>query len=91
VAPRVYRLVLVQKWQVYSRLRKEDMDLPVFDFSILVKATNNFSSINKLGEGGFGPVYKVIHIYIYIAIFDEDCQFFNKNLLFETMISRVRS
>jgi hypothetical protein len=64
VAPRVYRLVLVQKWQVYSRLRKEDMDLPVFDFSILVKATNNFSSINKLGEGGFGPVYKVIHIYI---------------------------
>jgi hypothetical protein len=88
VAPRVYRLVLVEKWQVYSRLRKEDMDLPVFDFSILVKATNNFSSINKLGEGGFGPVYKVI----YIAIFDEDCYFFNKKVIISNyMIYRVRS
>ncbi|GAU21485.1 hypothetical protein TSUD_242080 [Trifolium subterraneum] len=58
LASRVYGLLLFPKWQVYSRLRKEDMDLPVFDFSILVKASNNFSSVNKLGEGGFGPVYK---------------------------------
>jgi len=60
VAPRLYRLAPFQKRQVYSRLIKEDMDLPIFDFSILVKATDNFSSTNKLGEGGFGPVYKVI-------------------------------
>ncbi|KAJ1419370.1 Acyl-CoA dehydrogenase/oxidase, N-terminal and middle domain superfamily [Sesbania bispinosa] len=38
--------------------RKEDMDLPTFDLPIIVKATNNFSSINKLGEGGFGLAYK---------------------------------
>jgi hypothetical protein len=25
----------------------------------LVAATNNFNVHNKLGEGGFGPVYKV--------------------------------
>ncbi|XP_027353878.1 G-type lectin S-receptor-like serine/threonine-protein kinase SD1-1 [Abrus precatorius] len=46
-------------WKQYkNRLRKEDMDLPTFDLSIIANATNNFSSINKVGEGGFGPVYK---------------------------------
>ena len=43
-----------------NELRKEDMDLPTFDLSIISKATDNFSSCNKLGEGGYGPVYKVI-------------------------------
>ncbi|KAL2327757.1 hypothetical protein Fmac_021184 [Flemingia macrophylla] len=42
-----------------SKLRKEDIDLPTFDLSVLVNATENFSTENKLGEGGFGPVYKV--------------------------------
>ncbi|KVI02213.1 Apple-like protein [Cynara cardunculus var. scolymus] len=37
---------------------KDDLELPLIDFSILRKATNNFSDNNKLGEGGFGPVYK---------------------------------
>ncbi|KAM4087345.1 hypothetical protein ACJW30_10G171200 [Castanea mollissima] len=36
----------------------EDMELPVFDFMTIANATCNFSSKNKLGEGGFGPVYK---------------------------------
>ncbi|KAI3753819.1 hypothetical protein L2E82_25883 [Cichorium intybus] len=36
----------------------EDLELPLFSFSTLVTATNNFSLNNKLGEGGFGPVYK---------------------------------
>lgn len=39
--------------------RKEDLELPVFDLTTIAHATNNFSSSNKLGEGGFGPVYKV--------------------------------
>ncbi|KAL4369755.1 hypothetical protein GQ457_05G029780 [Hibiscus cannabinus] len=33
-------------------------DLPFFHFSTIAVATNNFSSDNKLGQGGFGPVYK---------------------------------
>ncbi|KDP36269.1 hypothetical protein JCGZ_09834 [Jatropha curcas] len=37
---------------------KEDMELLIFDFSTIVKATDNFSSNNMLGKGGFGPVYK---------------------------------
>ncbi|KAG5140359.1 hypothetical protein JHK84_034127 [Glycine max] len=38
--------------------RKEDVDLPVFSLSVLANVTENFSTKNKLGEGGFGPVYK---------------------------------
>ncbi|PKA45677.1 Receptor-like serine/threonine-protein kinase SD1-8 [Apostasia shenzhenica] len=34
------------------------MELPIFDMSTIAFATNNFSNENKLGEGGFGPVYK---------------------------------
>ncbi|QHO00621.1 hypothetical protein HN51_035519 [Arachis hypogaea] len=41
-----------------NKQRQVDVDLPIFDFSVLAKATDNFSSNKKLGEGGFGPVYK---------------------------------
>ncbi|KAI8557704.1 hypothetical protein RHMOL_Rhmol04G0030500 [Rhododendron molle] len=38
--------------------RKKEVDLPWFSFSSVSAATENFSDVNKLGEGGFGPVYK---------------------------------
>ncbi|KAH6764619.1 hypothetical protein C2S52_013584 [Perilla frutescens var. hirtella] len=38
--------------------KQRQYELPVFSFSSIVMATNNFSDTNKLGEGGFGPVYK---------------------------------
>jgi hypothetical protein len=38
---------------------EDDLDLPLLAYSTLVTATNNFSIKNKIGEGGFGPVYKV--------------------------------
>jgi hypothetical protein len=41
-------------------MHKEDLELPMFDLGTLACATNNFSVENKLGEGGFGSVYKVL-------------------------------
>ncbi|XP_058223242.1 uncharacterized protein LOC131332952 [Rhododendron vialii] len=38
--------------------RGTDADLPLFDLITIVAATDNFSLANKLGQGGFGPVYK---------------------------------
>ncbi|KAF8396341.1 hypothetical protein HHK36_017957 [Tetracentron sinense] len=37
---------------------RPNLELPFFDLSILVAATDNFSSTNMLGKGGFGTVYK---------------------------------
>ncbi|KAI3740277.1 hypothetical protein L2E82_30703 [Cichorium intybus] len=37
---------------------KQDSDLPLFSLSKIIKATDNFSIDNKLGQGGFGAVYK---------------------------------
>ncbi|KAK2632458.1 hypothetical protein EUGRSUZ_L01531 [Eucalyptus grandis] len=36
----------------------KDALLPLFSFSSVTAATQNFLNANKLGEGGFGPVYK---------------------------------
>ncbi|KAJ9182776.1 hypothetical protein P3X46_006732 [Hevea brasiliensis] len=41
-----------------SECSDNDMELPLFDFVIISHATDKFSLSNKLGEGGFGPVYK---------------------------------
>ncbi|KAG5255094.1 G-type lectin S-receptor serine/threonine-protein kinase [Salix suchowensis] len=41
-----------------NHMHKEDLELPMFDLGTLACATNNFSVENKLGEGGFGSVYK---------------------------------
>lgn len=41
----------------------DELDLPLFDINTLIIATNKFSDANKLGQGGFGIVYKVINLY----------------------------
>ncbi|MBA0691403.1 hypothetical protein Goari_009032 [Gossypium aridum] len=46
---------------IHLHLSDEDHsgDLHHFNLATIQTATNNFSRENKLGEGGFGPVYKV--------------------------------
>ncbi|KAI3675466.1 hypothetical protein L1987_85056 [Smallanthus sonchifolius] len=41
-----------------NRSDDENLEIPLLGLSAILKATNNFSINNKLGEGGFGPVYK---------------------------------
>lgn len=53
--------------QTTNRAKRRKMDkkmseeVQLYSFESLAIATNNFSLGNKLGEGGFGPVYKVKH------------------------------
>lgn len=42
----------------------EGFQLPIYDLDTILLACNNFSERNKIGQGGFGSVYKVTH---YIA------------------------
>ncbi|KAL1808700.1 hypothetical protein ACET3Z_025690 [Daucus carota] len=37
---------------------EQDMELPLFELKRVANATGNFFRDNKIGEGGFGPVYK---------------------------------
>lgn len=41
-----------------SQTQEHGVDLPVFDLAAIFSATDKFSFTNKIGEGGFGPVYK---------------------------------
>ncbi|CAI0431205.1 unnamed protein product [Linum tenue] len=36
----------------------DELELPLYDFETMAVATGNFSDDNKLGQGGFGVVYK---------------------------------
>ncbi|CAL5408415.1 unnamed protein product [Camellia sinensis] len=61
----------LHRWRANQRVNKENRrkdfemvdsmdtsELPIIGFDKILAATNNFSTTNKLGEGGFGPVYK---------------------------------
>lgn len=41
----------------------QGLDSQQYDIDIIKAATNYFDHGNKLGEGGFGPVYKVLFMF----------------------------
>ena len=41
-------------------MRRLDLQTGSFTLRQIKAATNNFDVANKIGEGGFGPVYKVL-------------------------------
>ncbi|XLT70156.1 hypothetical protein HN873_026595, partial [Arachis hypogaea] len=58
-------LFLVRKGRKRSTLKdhskeeqEEDPEVPYYDLSVIASSTENFSHENKLGEGGFGSVFK---------------------------------
>lgn len=79
-SPIQYDLARVANLMELNRSQK-DQELPFFTFSAIQAATNDFAKANKLGEGGFGPVYKVMHRFgltkltIYLTLFHRPCVF----------------
>ncbi|XP_016560050.1 receptor-like serine/threonine-protein kinase SD1-8 isoform X1 [Capsicum annuum] len=52
--------IIPSKREFSGETSTEEFELPLFDFSTLAMATENFSDAAKLGQGGFGCVYKAI-------------------------------
>lgn len=46
----------------------DDHNFPLLSLSTIIIATDNFSEKNKIGEGGFGPVYMVTQYWNMITI-----------------------
>ena len=44
----------------YAELKGLDLQIALFTLRQIKAATKNFDPAYKLGEGGFGPVYKVL-------------------------------
>ena len=44
------------------KIEESSSEFTLYDFRELAAATDNFSEDNRLGRGGFGPVYKASNI-----------------------------
>lgn len=62
-------------WKLWKAGGGSATKFRLFSYDDLKVASDGFSSKNKVGEGGFGSVYKVIfllHIYLYFLNCDND-------------------
>lgn len=62
-------LALVSSVPSGSLVGKDDMKLLQYSLQNIRDATNNFHEDNKLGKGGFGPVFKVQQFNVLMFIF----------------------
>ncbi|KAF3519793.1 hypothetical protein DY000_02063145 [Brassica cretica] len=53
-------MILSSKREFSGENKIEELELPLIELEAVVKATENFSNCNKIGQGGFGTVYKGI-------------------------------
>ena len=58
-------------FNVHDKVKKQSKygqdGLQTFSFKSIYDATSNFSTENKLGVGGFGPVYKVSSSHLLVS------------------------
>ena len=68
---------------MYAAAEVEALSSLKFEFRVIQAATSDFSEESKLGEGGFGPVYKVnkpVFYLLRLQIFDIDLCFLINNV-----------
>ncbi|KAM6585958.1 hypothetical protein CsatB_012960 [Cannabis sativa] len=65
-------LLLQELGKVGERHSKDGNELQLLSFEIISSATNGFSASNKLGGGGFGPVYKFRLVSIWLKVIHRD-------------------
>lgn len=58
-----------------ERSQRNEFELPLFEIAIIEAATRNFSMCNKIGEGGFGPVYKVNYYFSVVEYKENDISY----------------
>jgi hypothetical protein len=54
-----------EEWQSAEK----DVDLPLIDLVVILTGTDNFATHDKIGEGGFGSVYRVSRVIQITAIY----------------------
>ena len=59
---------LSREGRLLEYIGKDSSELKIYDFDSILIATDSFSIKNKLGQGGFGPVYKVLFFPDHILI-----------------------
>ena len=59
----------------------KSINVPFVALKCILAATDNFSEANKLGQGGFGPVYKVMTL-ITVLSHQKACLFISFIFLF---------
>lgn len=55
-----FRILAAKIFIIVTELRALELQTGYYSLRQIKTATHNFNSANKIGEGGFGPVYKVI-------------------------------